>query len=1614
MPRNATTYSNVQFDVTVIGGTPGVDYDFVQEDLIRLARTGPSYLQDSLKKLIVKTSTPLTIKTRDSNTMTTNATIWVNPGVQANLTFDGVNIDSPVPCHIERNRNAAGDTIKPNTSLRITLAKGSKNKLTASVDRRAPGIHCGEGTELVIDDDIPNVTAAGDPIAMNPSKYPGRIPSGTSFVGNDGTTHTAGTSKGDDRLSLLESTEPGSLEVTGDMNHAAIGSVNFENAGTMTFNGGIITATTRGGGNDWGFGAAIGGGAAGSGGTMIFNGGTIETWTSYHGASIGGGAWASNQRVYTDSSYLFKDSIDNGIVMTAEGGPNTVAPESKTCAGDIYVNGGVLRPHGDAHGNAIGQGCCSWNKGHEIVIAGGTVLPDSSRAVEKGGDPRVKCVSMGIGAQDGAVHVIGGSVRIGHVDATNSDELFQVFINGKDSYDSAFGAYPVDTSKTDNPSVSMITIDLSGEVIKLDENKQPITAGDNLIIDWQVTVGGIPYEYGAPTRFTDGKLYLWLPPSAKSEQASVTLSYLDENGKVQHVNPLFRNPGQDDILKRYIDFDLPKDYTESLTKYYDGLPFTAYDISDPSKWITTKEETPKTLNDANAITYKYQRYTKIDGDPIHKEVAATPDGKPLTDMPSNVGVMKFTMLSKQYADPNSDDPVKQKFAQSYWGHRATGWCSINPIPSKVSKIEASWTNEGDAALKPGDQGHPSTQSITVSALIGRGETVDGKPLSNDGSNATSATCKAPQGCVQLYVDGKAIGKPIELLFDTKLNENGDVLTDKDNKPISDNADTANATIVPNASGGADTRFTYTFTPSDADWMVPSIGEAGKHEISLQFLPPTDAQQEAGVPANYLESAAPDEERDVPRAEVVIKPVEPEPTVTPVPDPDKKDPDFPEPDVKTGKGEHDDPSIPEDEPGDRTFHGSITTTWGEPSEANPHPGRVTLKVTTPSTAPIKVTDSQGNVFEADFVKDKNGQPVRNEDGSYTLVLDPTAVGEGKLTFKQEPNGAYTGSTWIYDVKVNPDASKAPSPKITKAVENLTHPEGPTQPGDRLRYTITASNSEAGSLWTDVVISDPLPKCLEVAEGTVALTRADGSRADLSPAAGTTASEGQYALSAPGKDGRRALTAPVGDIPGGKSAALTFECTVAVDTFHGATAADLDLSNIAKATGSRPDPADPDNPMPDPDNPDKPLPVEPDPTDPVTPPGPGSVVPGDPAKSDLTAEKGVANLTRDDGTTHVGDRLRYEIAVANKGGGTTALWDAVISDPLPKGIEPVPGTMKLMTPDGTEKAVPDAAYDKTKRIVAVTVGNLWGGQNAKLTFECTVGKEAMGANNANVGYLHGTPPSEDPERDPSNPGEDPGKPTDPPSGEPKAKTEPVEPPTVIPEDPSSDSVTVEKSVDNATRDDGTTHVGDTLRYTIKLANSEVGSGWIDAVIRDDIPEGLEPISGTIKLTLADGRELTVDDTAYDTKTRILAVTCGRLYGGQSLSLTFDALVTEEAPNADIGNVALGYGTPPSKYDPDAPESEPGLPFDPPGGWDAWERDHEKVMSEKVFPPKVTEDGGVVADDEDKKSANKQKGSTVKHKLAQTGDTVATVAGLGAIALLAAGAMGLASRRRRRCDR
>ncbi len=1534
----------------VKGGTYGTDYVYTEGAMqyrsadYTIAGTPVTNVVEVLtsKPLTFKDAVPVDPANEENGNYYSNTGIAVREGVHGDITFDGVHIWHITPVNIVTNaydtesgaKATDGSQVRDRTSLHLTLADGSSNRLSGKTNYISP-LHCGEGSDLTIDDSVRNVDASGNMV----------IPVGGII--NEDVTLVGGKklSKGEIH-SVLDSPNPGFLKIYGVLDAASIGGNNCETGGRMTFNGGKVEGVYAPGDS---CAAGIGGGSGGNGtdSLILFNGGDYTIAGGYHGAGVGAACYNG----YSGSGIYEPDNIASRCY------------NNPTVAGDITIHGGYIRATGGGHGNGFGAACWSgaagYNTGHTITVTGGTLYPVGSV-----GD---------LGGYNGYVVITGGSVYSGAGKFVGIGNTAW----GNDAYK----AEGYDTTMADDPNkVSMMTINLKSEIEKRNKEADPVitdTSYDELIDSWTLSIGGKTYEYGSPKQFFDGQLFLWLPSSAFSQEVTVTLKYTDKNGDQQTIEPLFRQPSgsqSGSVLKRYVAFELPENFRD-MTKFYDGTPLAGLTIDDGENKIPTSDK--KTLTLPEKVSYKYQRYSADQSTPLGAESAAS------SEMPADVGTMKLTVDSSEWSGD-------KEFSTNYWGHRATGWCEIKPIGSKVKIEKAVWPDDKPAADK--DSAH---KEITVQATIDKAdEDPDGKP--------TGEACKAPRGFVQIHVDGKAVGDPVRLVFAGDLDKDGNEIKAGDAR--------INAVEVPRGTGSY-TRFTYSFIPADSDYLVPDATSDQKHILSLQFIPPVNDDEKSALystwPANYLESVNPKDDPDGEHTtEVDIDPVDPTTEVTLGEDPDAdpdapEDPDAPKPTVTTGKPEPADPNADPTRPGDKKVSGTISTVYDIPSEENPHPGRVTLNVKTSSSGPVSVTSEDGEVFEADFVRGEDGEPVRNPDGTYTLVLDPTAVGKGKLTFKQDPNGAHTGTTWSYDVDIQPNPKIRPQASVAKRAENLTHPDGPTQPGDRIRYTVTAANAAKGSAWTDVMLSDRLPAALELDESSVRLAstseKFDGA---LKKAAAPT-SVGTFALAGPDADGRVTISAFAGSVYGGSEAVLTFECTVAED------AVGADLANIAEVQGSRPDP----------DNPGGKLPENPGPSDPALPEGGGKVAPADPKAK---TSKSVENTTAPDAkVTRVGDVLRYTVALANEGPANSCLVGAVISDPLPKGIEPVAGSIKMTLADGTEKAVSDGAFDKASRTLAVTAGDLWGGQAVTLVFDCAVGERALGENIANIALAHGKIPSENP-GDGSQPKDpEPGEPTEPPSGEPAAFTPPATPPLLVGNDPADGDVTVEKEAENTSRDDGTTRVGDTVRYTIRLANKGATTEWLDTVLRDEVPKGLEPVAGTIKMTLPDGTEKEVSDDAYNDETRVLSVSAGRLFGGQEVVLVFDALVTEAAQGADIGNVAVALGTPPSAWDPDSEHPEAGEPFDPPEGWAAFEQVSDKVESNVAYPPGTdAKNGPLPAEGDGNGAAGGKKvddsKTIAKTRLAQTGDDARGMAALGALAALAAGALALATRRRARSNR
>lgn len=451
--------------------------------------------------LHIQTSTPLTIST----TAQVSENIEIDAGVKADLTLDGVDIATPSdgttsPINMVTNvtdtadkkrATHANDILRP-TMLHLTLADKSDNRLAclnrASGGAGSPGIRCGWGSVLVIDDEIRNLDSDNN-IVMPEN---GMVAKAVTLA--NGTHLEAGAP-----LALMDSKNPGSLTVDAGGNSAAIGSGPEENAGKLIFQGGNIYANgcNQGIGDNYSpdTGAAIGGGNGGSGTVMIFNGGNIIATASYHGAAIGsgwgwwkrGGDTAAKPDAIAIPTYSSVPKVGEYDGYTFW---NSTAGKFDTVAGDIYINGGYIEAKGAEHGNGFGSACLyttSSNRNHVIRVTGGTLLPSSTN------------VNKDMGGNNGYVVITGGSVSLTKKSDGKPDESKFQGIG-----DTAFNTAGITTwndvlnkggSLPDDDKVFMITINLGSEI-----NKRNTEAGitnddklDDRINSWRLTVGGKEY-----------------------------------------------------------------------------------------------------------------------------------------------------------------------------------------------------------------------------------------------------------------------------------------------------------------------------------------------------------------------------------------------------------------------------------------------------------------------------------------------------------------------------------------------------------------------------------------------------------------------------------------------------------------------------------------------------------------------------------------------------------------------------------------------------------------------------------------------------------------------------------------------------------------------------------------------------------------------------------------------------------------------------------------------------------------------------------------------------------------------------------------------------------------
>ena len=1584
--------------LSISGGMPGTDYALETITYARIGRgTDEKGTQDgrsiarsgtpseALSMLVIKRDGTYVIKNTVSSAQAVPTGIRVAPGVKADITFAGVNISSHFPMDIATNSTQnTYDTVEINhadvknpTTVHLTLADGTANVLRAgsfssvvtgdpSFNTEYPGLRCGEGSVLTIDDGVRNVDVAGNPIAP----VNGLIPAGTQYVNRDG-EQIASTGDGKDlasSLSNLESRQAGTLHVMGGIRSAAIGGGPLENSGFMTFNGGIITAEANDPGTN-GAGCGIGGGHAGGGTTTIINGGTIVALGSYHGAGIGGGC-TYNGGMSRDNkrTYPLRDALLSRHA-------------SSTIAGDITINGGFVRSKGWTHSNAFGQGCGGTNTGKTILVTGGTLLPEADSTQQSG--------FLDIGGEGGYVIITGGSVYCG----TNSTGFkFQ----GNDGDGKAWGDLAMTTK------VGMITVDVKSKIQAMADKEQVTPDFDAKLESWELLIDKFLTDplYGAPARLNEGKLYLWLPDGTnKNHQIDANFSYY-VGDKLLTSKTTLPEGNTGTTVKEWEEFILDETFVEeNWSKYYDGEGLKGIDVEE--KPIPVENPADGSLDDNNYIKYNFQQ---MDEDGNALGAASTS-----TETPADAGLYDIEVRSDQYAS-------NATFAQTYWGHVATGRAVISPVTSKTSwelsePVKLKVTKEDgtveekeySAPTWAQDENAGNFNTATNNHLVVPVDvTSDKLPFGDaypDGSNMSKPTCKAPTGRLQLYVDDRMVPESL-----------GGVI-EFDRADLEDTA-FEEAWIKVDATGREHTMAYFNLTRGqlEAFGLEDKSADGNQHSVYVEY---TSARKGSGPrdesTAGVVEAAALAPLTDVETDEswqpahndsAYVNYYESANESVPV-EIELATPDFRLFNetgtgyVPNGEGLSEDQQVANDaklklddkterdwiDPGTLELRGTQDQT--DVSEfrdvVDEGTGTVTetrqdwfpLYVQTNSIGDIVFTSSNPSVIQIepnDFTSQRTYVDGKTDYG-VGAKAKVISAGKATITATIKGTGAYSSVTKSFDVYVFPDLAKEPELTMAENAYNATRSDGTIRPGDTLRYVVTATNTKNDTACINPVYELGIPADTDF-ESLVALDPEGNEVPDV-----------KYGV----RDGK-VVVESLPTLFGGQSYKFRMDVKVKPDVVTKPDGQKADLLSKSKTEGIygvNPDKFAWDDRIPAEGLPASPAEVQanptlPDPDPAPEPEEPEPIVPDGPAATEILGGDLLDPQPEDPDDPDSPKKPGVPVGPVES---DSPFGEAVKADPddPSKPAAPDDPTADPDTPEGQPPREPVKEGD-----VIVKFGDKEDPESpddiAKELDEQIQKKieEDPEADHVDIPVTIERPNPDDPDADPEIVNVIVTVPITPEMRpEPPAPVDPddrddhdlvIVPADVDPR--SSGDITTTKTAENVTPgfdkrpNKASALVGDTVRFTITVGNSKPGSAYYDVIVKDPLPVGISYVPGSAVVTDATGMVYRDFEADWDAGSRTLGFCVGDVPGLTQATVTFDCVVTGEAlsGNGDLSNVAVPLGTQPSQTvpepDPDNPTSGPVVikrdptppgPYNPEDHGTTWDDKEKEVIDEirDIFP-------------------------------------------------------------------
>lgn len=367
---------------------------------------------------------------------------------------------------------------------------------------------------------------------------------------------------------------------------------------------------------------------------------------------------------------------------------------------------GTLKAYARSQSAAIGgsaaedSGTLIFNGGNIVAMGSCQTEGNLERTTDDGTDDGGAGIGAGNMANGTVIIFNGGSIKLTGAVAG------EPYTGNKFQSGEGNKAYNAPVGDPNRQQIFMFCIDLS----KSDG------VGTEPVASWDLEIGGKPYEYGAPSYFDAGKLYLRLPFSAVGKEITVKLKRYNEDGSLKPVEDLSATPGDSSgsgLGKRWISYELTDEFkTENaslFSKYYDGesiknliASLESYVGTDglPAPYEANKDAK---LTNPDALLYQSAKLGD-DGKPLDEyyPTEAVHDHKVL---PTDSGSISMRVQSKEFAQPGTST------AESFWGHDTSFTVNIFPVNSKTEFTSYTLKSDDGSTLAQLD-GPPGCRTTT--------------------------------------------------------------------------------------------------------------------------------------------------------------------------------------------------------------------------------------------------------------------------------------------------------------------------------------------------------------------------------------------------------------------------------------------------------------------------------------------------------------------------------------------------------------------------------------------------------------------------------------------------------------------------------------------------------------------------------------------------------------------------------------------------------------------------------------------------------------------------------------------------------------------------------------